>query len=49
MQADWYTTKLGTGGDLSGIIDKRVNSMKEEANKILWLNQKATIARPLYG
>jgi len=49
IQSDWYVTRIGTGGDMGSTLDKRIQNMKDEAHRILALNQRATIARPAYG
>ena len=49
LQADWYTTKLGTGGDLGGNVDRRIAEMRKEANMILSFNQRTTASRPSHG
>jgi len=49
IDTDWYATKLGQGGDLGNNVATRKDSMMKEANRILAMNQRATIARPAYG
>jgi len=49
LDTDWYVTKLGTGGDLGGSIRERKESMMKQANQMLAMKQRPTIARPSYG
>ena len=49
IDADWYVTKLGQGGDLGGNVRERKESMLRTANKLLASIQRPTVARIAYG
>ncbi len=49
IQNQWYVTKIGTGGDLSSILNNNIKDMQKEVDMILRQHQRYGAVYSLYG